>query len=58
MGKIYEKMRKLAKDAVFATYVSLDSKKRLHNFEVFGLDFMIDEDLKVNLIEVNTNPCL
>jgi len=25
---------------------------------VFGLDFMIDEDFKVWLIEVNTNPCL
>jgi len=23
---------------------------------VFGLDFMIDEDLKVWLIEINTNP--
>jgi tubulin monoglycylase TTLL3/8 len=27
-------------------------------FEVFGYDFMIDEDLKLYLIEVNTNPCL
>lgn len=26
--------------------------------EVFGLDFMIDEDWKIYLIEVNTNPCL
>ena len=30
-----------------------------HNqFELFGYDFMIDEDCKVYLIEVNTNPCL
>ena len=40
-----------------------DSYKRQpfikHNqFELFGYDFMIDEDLKVYLIEVNTNPCL
>lgn len=27
-------------------------------FQVFGLDFMIDDDFKVFLIEVNTNPCL
>jgi len=27
-------------------------------FELFGYDFMIDSDLKVWLIEVNTNPCL
>lgn len=29
-----------------------------NQFELFGYDFMIDEDLKVYLIEVNTNPCL
>jgi hypothetical protein len=29
-----------------------------HSFELFGYDFMIDEDLNVRLIEVNTNPCL
>ena len=33
--------------------------KRWENqFEIFGLDFMIDEDLKPYLIEMNTNPCL
>lgn len=29
-----------------------------NNFELLGYDFMIDEELKVYLIEVNTNPCL
>jgi len=29
-----------------------------HTFEIFGFDFMLDEDFKVYLIEVNTNPCL
>ena len=29
-----------------------------HSFEIFGYDFMLDEDFKVYLIEVNTNPCL
>lgn len=36
----------------------MSPKRYEHNFELFGLDFMIDEDLNVNLIEVNTNPCL
>jgi hypothetical protein len=25
--------------------------------KIFGLDYMIDEDFKVSLIEINTNPC-
>ena len=27
-------------------------------FELFGYDFMMDDDLKLAMIEVNTNPCL
>jgi hypothetical protein len=29
-----------------------------HNFELFGMDFMIDSDFVPWLIEINTNPCL
>jgi tubulin--tyrosine ligase len=29
-----------------------------HTFEIYGFDFMLDENFKVYLIEVNTNPCL
>ena len=31
-------------------------KHRKTNFNFWGYDFMIDEDLKVYLIEVNTSP--
>lgn len=29
-----------------------------YTFELFGYDFIIDEDLNTWLIEINTNPCL
>ena len=39
-------------------YVFIDRKRRLQNFELFGYDFMIDENFRVYLIEININPCL
>ena len=36
----------------------LNPKKRRGCFELFGYDFMVDNDLTVWLIECNTNPCL
>lgn len=36
----------------------LDPNLREFTFELFGLDFMIDEHFQTWLIEVNTNPCL
>lgn len=36
----------------------INPNDRKRSFELFGYDFMIDEDFKVWLIEVNTNPCL
>ena len=38
--------------------MKLDPNRRAHSFEIFGYDFMIDEDFRINLIEANTNPCL
>lgn len=32
--------------------------ERKYSFELFGYDFMIDNDGTVWLIEVNTNPCI
>ncbi|XP_031505815.1 uncharacterized protein LOC116268178 [Nymphaea colorata] len=55
---IYPRMKAIALDAVKATYLQLDPNSLEHNFEIFGLDFMIDCNYDVWLIEVNTNPCL
>lgn len=36
----------------------INSNQRKHCFEIFGLDFIIDSEHKVWLIEVNENPCI
>lgn len=36
----------------------LNPDRRAFAFELFGLDFMMDSQLKLYLIEVNTNPSL
>jgi len=51
-------MNKMTTDIFRACHGKLDPKRRLHCLEVFGLDFMIDDEFKPYLIEVNTNPCL
>lgn len=36
----------------------INQNHRKFCFELFGLDFIIDEELKVWLIEINENPCI
>lgn len=49
-------------DIVIDTFLSvrrnLNPNNRQGTFELFGFDFLIDEDFRVWLIEVNTNPYL
>jgi tubulin monoglycylase TTLL3/8 len=39
-------------------YKKIDPLRKNFSFEIFGFDFMIDEDFVVYLIEANTNPSL
>lgn len=55
---LWPQMRQLVTDSLRATHKQLDPRQRQHSFEVLGYDFMVDEDFRVWLIEVNTNPCL
>lgn len=36
----------------------IDPNHRKYSFELFGYDFILDEDFNQWLIEVNTNPCI
>ena len=51
-------MKKIATDTAKSVYGKISPKNSMNNFEIFGLDFMIDKHFKPWLIEVNTNPCL
>jgi len=50
------------KDLILDCFLSVRSKMNPNNrknvFELFGFDFLIDEDFRIWLIEVNTNPFL
>jgi hypothetical protein len=58
VGEIVPQLKKIATDTIKAVSRKIDPNRRHCSFEIFGYDFMIDEDLKPWLIEVNTNPCL
>jgi hypothetical protein len=50
------------KDIMIDSFLSVRKKMNPNNrkniFELFGFDFLIDEDFRVWLIEINTNPFL
>lgn len=57
-GKIIPTIREVCLMTLCSVKKKLNSQDRKYCFELFGFDFFIDEDYKVWLIEVNTNPCI
>ena len=56
---IIPKIRNVCIDSIKACSKSIGKwRDGLPTFELFGLDFMIDEQFNPWLIEINTNPCL
>lgn len=55
---VLPRIRDLIIDTFQCCKKQLNPGKRKHVFELFGYDFLIDEDLRTWLIEVNTNPYL
>ena len=59
-NKILPKIKKRVGDVFKAAGKNLVGEVRsdYNGFEWLGFDFMLDEDINLSLIEVNTNPCL
>ena len=51
-------MKEIVIKSVYAVRKTIDPYRRQYNFELFGYDFILDENFNTWLIEVNTNPCL
>ena len=49
-------MKDLIIDSINSVKTQLNPNKRKNVFEIFGYDFLIDEDFRLWLIEDNTNP--
>ena len=55
---ILPQMKRVVADSFKSVYRKIDPTKRTNSFEIYGFDFMFDEDFKLYLLEANTNPCL
>jgi hypothetical protein len=51
-------MKQLILKTFYAVRKTIDPFRKKYCFELFGYDFILDEDYNTWLIEVNTNPCL
>ena len=58
MEDINSSMKSIILDTLMSAKKYFTRSFRKKEFELFGYDFLIDEDMKVWLIEVNNNPYL
>jgi D-alanine-D-alanine ligase-like ATP-grasp enzyme len=53
-----QKMKQMAADLIHSVGKKLNPDKKEFSFELFGLDFMLDDKLDAVIIEANSNPCI
>lgn len=58
MRDLFPRMERLVTDTFRSCQKILDPNRNKNGFEIFGYDFMLDQDFNTFLIEVNTNPSL
>ncbi|OMJ86235.1 hypothetical protein SteCoe_12300 [Stentor coeruleus] len=58
VDEIGMKIKEIVMDTIKCAAMELKKRMYCHTFEVFGYDFLLDDNLKPWLLEVNTNPCL
>ena len=51
-------MKELISISMNSVKKKINFEDRKYCFEIFGYDFIIDEELNTYIIEVNTNPCI
>ena len=51
-------MKELILITLMSVSKKIDPENRKFCFEIFGFDFILDDDLNTYIIEVNTNPCI
>ncbi|KAJ8614529.1 hypothetical protein CTAYLR_000817 [Chrysophaeum taylorii] len=54
----WPRIRQIVVYTIDASHDKLNPNDRRNSFELLGYDFMLDDHLKIWLIEVNSNPCL
>ena len=55
---IVPSMKEMIIKSIYSVRKTIDPYKRKYCSEMFGYDFILDEDFNTFMIEVNTNPCL
>ena len=58
LPKIKAQVTEVFEAAGTSLYSGADAEGSYNGFELMGFDYMLDDDMNLFLIEVNTNPCL